>query len=86
MDRYKLMKRFGSSALSLFLVTGFFWSLSTRDAHAYIDPASGGLLIQVLVAGLFGFLFAAKLFWQRIIGGFLTFLGLIKRGKGKEDI
>ena len=81
-----MKKHLGSSALSLFLVTGFLWSLSTEDAHAYIDPASGSLLIQVLFAGLFGFIFAAKLFWQRIIAGFLTFLGLIKRGKGKEDI
>jgi hypothetical protein len=81
-----LKKRIGSSALSLFLVTGFWWSLTTGNAHAYIDAGSGSLLIQVLIAGMFGFLFTAKLFWQRITGWFATFLGLIKRGKGKEDI
>ncbi len=33
---------------------------------AYLDPGTGSIIIQVLVAGLFGALFVVKLFWGKI--------------------
>ena len=40
------------------------------DAHAYIDPGSGSLLLQMLVAGVIGAVFkfrsALTVFWQSI--------------------
>ena len=40
------------------------------DAHAYIDPGSGSLLLQMLVAGVIGAVFrfrtAIAAFWQSI--------------------
>ena len=44
-------------ALSLFL---------THPASAYIDPGTGSFILQVLIAGLVGALFALKLFWRNI--------------------
>ena len=35
---------------------------------AYIDPGSGGIIIQSIVAGFVGIGVALKIFWQRIVG------------------
>lgn len=32
----------------------------------YIDPGSGSMLFQLLIAGLLGALYGIKLFWTRI--------------------
>ena len=81
-----MMKLLGSSAISFALIAGFLGTLTTKEAHAYIDPGSGSLLIQILFAGLFAFLFTAKLFWQRCTGGIARFLRIVKQGKGKRNI
>ena len=36
-------------------------------AEAYVDPASGSLVLQMLIAGIVGALFALKLFWNRLV-------------------
>jgi hypothetical protein len=40
------------------------------SAHAYLDPASGSILLQVLLGGLAGGVVVLKLFWHRIRGFF----------------
>lgn len=35
-------------------------------AYAYIDPGSGSLIIQVVIAGIVSSIFALKIFWQKI--------------------
>lgn len=40
-----------------------------RDAHAYVDPGSGTLLLQGLMAVLFGLLFYVRRFWRLIRPG-----------------
>jgi len=35
-------------------------------AFAYIDPGTGSYIIQIVIAGLVGGLFAIKMFWIRI--------------------
>ena len=37
----------------------------TTDGH-YLDPGSGSIIIQVVIAVAVGGLFAVKLFWYRI--------------------
>jgi hypothetical protein len=32
----------------------------------YLDPGTGSIIIQAIIAGLFGALFAIKLFWGKI--------------------
>lgn len=34
--------------------------------RAYLDPGSGSILLQLLVAGILGGLFAARAFWGKI--------------------
>jgi hypothetical protein len=48
-------------SLITMLLLGFPW-----PASAYIDPSSGGLLIQMLLAGLAGVGVVARLYWKRI--------------------
>ncbi len=40
--------------------------LFSGDAHAYLDPATGSYIFQILIAGLLGGLFAVKMFWRKI--------------------
>lgn len=39
-------------------------------AHAYLDPASGSMLLQMILGGIAGVALALKLFWHRILGFF----------------
>lgn len=38
--------------------------------NLYLDPGSGSLLFQMLLAGLVGVTFAVKIFWRKIKGIF----------------
>ena len=46
-------------------------------AYAYLDPASGSMLLQLIVGGVAGLGLLLKLFWHRILGFF--------RRKGGHD-
>jgi hypothetical protein len=45
-------------------------------ALAYLDPASGSMLLQLLLGGIAGIAVALRLFWHRFVG----FLGARKSG------
>ena len=36
-------------------------------AHAYLDPGSGSMFLQLLLGGLAAVLVAIKMFWHRIL-------------------
>ena len=38
-----------------------------RPAYGYLDPGTGSYIIQLLVGGLLGGLFAIGLFWKRVL-------------------
>ena len=38
-----------------------------RLAYGYLDPGTGSYIIQLLIGGLLGGLFAIGLFWKRVI-------------------
>jgi len=40
--------------------------VSTGNAHAYIDPGAGSLLLQVLIGSVVGGLFVVKAYWHRL--------------------
>jgi len=46
------------------------------SAHAYLDPGTGSYILQMLLAGILGALFALKMFWKRIIA---FFKGLVSK-------
>ncbi len=39
-------------------------------AHAYLDPASGSMILQMIVGGIAGLALAVKLYWYKILGFF----------------
>ncbi len=41
------------------------------DANAYIDPGTGSLLLQGLIAGIAAGAYTLKLYWYKIKGFFL---------------
>lgn len=57
------MKKIVFSGITLGLLGGV---LFPSTAHAYIDPGTGSLIYQLLIAALVGGLFALKVFWQRL--------------------
>ena len=64
------------------LLVGFFLLAFARPAHAYLEPGSGSMLLQVLLGGFAGIVVLLQLFWQRI----LSVLGIrvTQREQGKR--
>jgi hypothetical protein len=60
-----------SHYLSFVFVAGYF-TLMPSLAHAYIDPGSGSMFLQLAIAAIAGGLFTLKIYWQRL----KNFLGL----------
>lgn len=55
-------------------------------AQAYIDPGTGGMMVQLLLGGLAGVVVVARLFWSKV----LSFIGLrqerdLASNKGRAD-
>lgn len=53
----------------------FLLLLFPARAQAYIDPGTGSYVLQLLIAGLLGALFALKVFWHKMIGFFKGLFG-----------
>lgn len=51
--------------LALFISLAF-----PRDAFAYLDPGSGSLIFQTIVATLAGVAYGVRVYWSRITGWF----------------
>jgi hypothetical protein len=41
--------------------------VSTSSAHAYLDPGTGSMILQLLLGGVAGLLLAGKLYWQKLV-------------------
>ena len=69
----KLQKQQGKAMkkiLSLASLVLLLLVLTTRPAHAYLDPASGSMILQVIVAAVAALLITIKAFWHKIRGMF----------------
>lgn len=51
-----------------------------RPAHAYLDPGSGGMMVQLLLGGFAGAAVLVKLYWRQL----LTRVGLRKPDMSNE--
>lgn len=56
---------------------------SQRHSLAYLDPGTGALIFQALIAGIVGASFAIKLFWSSIKRFFCKLMG--KEVAGEEQ-
>ena len=65
-----------------FIVTALFvLTLSADKAFAYIDPGTGSMLIQALIAGIAAASVSVGIFWKRI----RLFFGRISRVIQREE-
>lgn len=48
----------------------FMLVIAERPAHAYIDPGSGSLLLQLVLGGVAAVWVAVRLYWRRVVGMF----------------
>ena len=56
--------------------------LSTNNAYSYIDPGSGSIIVQLLIALFLGFLVSIKIYWQKL----KTFMeGLFRKKTEQEE-
>jgi len=54
----------------------------SQNIQTYIDPGTGSLIIQVLIASFIGGLFLIKVFWRRIKTFFDKLFGRADKGDG----
>lgn len=59
------------------LLTGAF----ATPAHAYLDPGTGSMILQVLLGGIAGVAVAGRFYWDRL----LTMLGIRSRTGESES-
>ena len=69
--------------LSLITVALAVFSTMSEPAYAYLDPGTGSLLLQGLIAAILGALYAIKLYWIRLKEFFLR---LFHKGRKLEHI
>jgi membrane associated rhomboid family serine protease len=60
-----------SMTVALFVAIFLFVSHIQGDLHAYLDPGTGSLAIQLLLGGIVAGLATARLYWQRMKTFFL---------------
>lgn len=68
-------------AFGRLLIVGPLVALLPTTAWAYIDPGHGALVLQALLSGFLGALFLARQALRRLLGRFLTAMGL---GQGRS--
>ncbi len=56
-----------------------------KTAHAYIDPGTGGMLLQLLLGGIAGGLVILKLYWHRLRESVERILGRSVPDKPEQD-
>lgn len=55
----------------LFAVALVWVATAATPAHAYLDPGTGSMILQVLLGGIAGALVVVKLYWKKIKRFFL---------------
>ena len=59
----------------VFLKATLVFLVLALPAFAYVDPGSGSMILQVILAGLLGGLFAVKVFWRKVVAFFRQLTG-----------
>ncbi|MFZ0257135.1 MAG: hypothetical protein WAN46_16145 [Gammaproteobacteria bacterium] len=53
--------------LSALPVTAWLFLFDTSSAHAYLDPGTGSMILQIILGGVAGLMVALRLYWHRIL-------------------
>jgi hypothetical protein len=52
---------------SVFVIVVFLVLVCTRPAYAYLDPGSGGMMVQLLLGGFAGAAVLVRLYWRQLL-------------------
>ena len=67
--RVPLLRRLSTLGSMCPLVTGVLL-ITCCPAYAYVDPGTGGLILQLLLGGVAGAAVVLKLYWEKVTGLF----------------
>lgn len=54
-------------------------------AYGYLDPGTGSYIIQILIGGVLGGIFAIGIFWKRVVAGVKSLFRPRKTDADKRD-
>ena len=69
--------------ITMLVVLALLYLIFPQKAYAYLDPGTGSYILQLIIAVLFGGLFAVRLYWSKIK---IFFKNLSSRGKKHEKV
>ena len=78
------MKHLSPPTTSLVLLTLLFLGFP-ENTRAYLDPGTGSYIVQLILAGLLGGVFAAKVFWKEIKAFFKNLFSRKDKDHKDED-
>jgi hypothetical protein len=73
------------SCVNAFVLLDAFHITFHHKLCAYLDPGTGSIIFQVIIAGLCGGLFVIKLFWGKIKNLFKNLLSKSNKAEKNED-
>jgi hypothetical protein len=53
--------------VAVLVITVWLLFVCARPAHAYLDPGSGGMMVQLLLGGVAGAVVLVRLYWQQLL-------------------
>jgi hypothetical protein len=60
------MHNFGAQSFRL-AIAMMAVGISTSPAHAYLDPGTGSIILQILLGGIAGIAVTVKLYWHKLL-------------------
>ncbi len=70
---------------TILTVLGFAYLVFIDEAYAYLDPGSGSYILQLIIAGLLGGLYALKMFWSKVKNFFVNVFSRGNKNEKTED-
>ena len=65
----------------LLALTAMLVGASPSTAHAYLDPGTGSIILQVLLGGVAGLALACKLYWKKFVSSSVSSANLRTFGR-----
>jgi hypothetical protein len=70
---------------TILTVLGLVYLVFIEEAYAYLDPGTGSYILQLIIAGLLGGLFALKMFWSKVKNFFVNVFSRGNKHEKAED-
>ncbi|MDA8020978.1 MAG: hypothetical protein MPN21_26370 [Thermoanaerobaculia bacterium] len=64
-----MLRSLRSASLFVLVASGFAF-FQAPDAQAYFDPASGSLILQMILGGIAGVALMVRIYWHKLLGLF----------------